>query len=858
MEFFPPAPFWICFLCVHAVYLRSGKKLRKTDYLLSTKHLPNNTRVGKHHFFTHGTMIQHGDINTTHPKHSTIFGYHLLEDFLYDLRYSCRRLWHSPGFTLIALLTLALGVGANISVFSVIKAVIIRPLPFPQPERLMLLQGYTLNTKNFEDWEKQSRCYESFAVLSPENATLSGIEDPERVSIGKTSEGFFSVLGVRPALGRFFISEDFRERRPVVIAGDRFWRRKLGAQKDVIGRTILLNNQGYTLVGVTPAQLGPLPYSEEELWLPLFPERPQLATALVRLKQGVSVESAQTEAQVLATGFADKNGAQLGRTMIRALPYKDFILGDAKIIFFVLAGAVGFLLLITCANVANLLLIHTSVYAREIAMRIALGAGRGRVMRQLLTECLLLAMAGSTAGLLVGQWSKTLFLHLLPYHVPRIDTAVVDWEVMSFTFILTMAVSAGIGLIPALRAIHFHPQSALKEGAGTSMGSRKSRRLDSILVVVQIAASLVLLIGAGLLLKVFLSLRPVHTGFDPTNRVIQSLAIPINKYNSEKKVTEFTDRIMADLRSLPGVRNAAVVSNLPFKEYAFVPEIQIDGNIVAGYGLDLTVYNRFVSPSYFTTMGIALRKGRIFGAAKEAIVNETMTRRLWPGKDPLGQQFRMDHRENDSWTVVGVVQDTRVFAKSTKPEAELYVPFNGSFKGFSIVVHTWDNPQKSLPAINKVLRDAETGMIMYQAQEMEDFLSESIAEQRFHAALMGSLAAIALVIALVGIYGVISYSVRLRTRELSIRLVVGAAPSDLLWLVLREGLQLAILGICLGTAGALMLTRYLESMLYQVRAMDPAAFTAMIATWLVVALVASLLPALRAAFTDPIQVLRHQ
>lgn len=812
-------------------------------------------------------LIALGGIEKTKEEFRDAVGLRLLDDLVRDFQYGLRQLRRSPGFSVVALLTLALGIGANAAIFSVIRAVLLMPLPFPEPDRLMILYGYTLDTSNFEQWRNQARSYEQFAALSPAAYTLSGVEEPERLRAGEVSTDFFPLLGINPALGRFFISEDYKGGRLVAVASDGFWKRKLGAQQGAIGSTLILDQRDYILIGVAPPQVGPLPYPDIELWLPLVPGRAHLTTALAHLKPGIAVESAQAESKTLAARFAEDGRTRLGRSLIRAMPLKDFLVGDTRMMLLVLAGAVGFVLLIACSNVANLLLIRTSARAREIAMRTALGAGRGRLLRQLLTESLVLALAGGAFGLLIGRWGRDLLVHLLPYRIPRIDEAVIDGGVLVFTLMLVIAASLGLGLAPALQAVRCGTQEMLREYTRGTMGGRGARRLRSVLVVVQVSVALVLLIGAGLLIKTFLLLRPTHPGFEPTNRLTLSMRLPSVRYPNASDRARFVDQAVNRLSSVTGVQGAAVVSNLPLSELVWVPDVRVDGQIVAGYGRDLVVHCRAVSQGYFGVMGIPFVKGRAFAPGDEdparsgvAVVSTTLARRLWPDGDPLGKRLSLPSEGGGrDRTVVGVVRDARVFANSTAPRAELYLPFGSApSSAFSLVVHTSDNPRRAMAVVKDVLRAAEPELIISNVQTMEELLNTSIAVQRFHAVLLGALAGLASVLALVGIYGIIAYSVRLRTQEMGVRLALGATPSDLLFLVIRQGFWLALAGIVSGGAGAFALTRYLQSMLYEVRPTDPATFVAVIATWLAVALAACYLPARRAARTDPIQALRYE
>jgi len=785
-----------------------------------------------------------------------------------DLRFGARMLAKSPGFTLVAVLTLALGIGANTAIFSVVNAVLLRPLPFPEPDRIVYIYGPAIDTANCLEWKQQTKSYESFAGTSLDRVVFTGTEGPERLRAVQVTSDFFSVLGVRPALGREFLPEEFTSGGPgAVILSHNFWQEKLGGQHDALGRTLVLDRKPYTVVGVLPQDFGPVRWGGIEMWLPLIPARAQGAEAIARLKPGITLESARAEAEAIATRFPDDARRSARDPRIRVALYKDLLvdMNDVRLTLLVLSGAVGFVLLIACVNVANLLLARAAGRDREIAIRSALGAGRRRLLQQLLTESLLLSVVSTALALLVAQWCTSFLLYLLPYRIPRIEQATLDTTVFAFAALLAVVTAAICGLVPALQATRVDLNLALRAGARGAVGSAGHRRMRSALVITEIALAMVLLVGAGLLVKAFLVLRPVNPGFDPANKLTLRIDLPGSRYPQSAQQAMFLRQVMERISAIPGVQAVAASSDLPFTGMSYVPDILIDGKKVAGAGRGW-IYYRASSPNFFRVMGVPVIAGRDFtdtdveGAPRVAIINQATARKFWGGESPLGRRLTVVlGGESVEYAVVGVARDARIFGGSSSPRPELYVPFYQTpDTRIALVVHTTDEPSRYPSTVRAAVRSVGPEVVVSDIQPLDRLLAESVAFPRFHATLVGLLAGLAMLLAVSGIYGVISYSLSQRTQEIGIRLALGARPADVLSMVLRQVLVLVAVGVVIGLGGAWGLTRYMKSLLFEVPPTDAVTFAAVTLVWFVVAALACYVPARRVLRVEPMVALRYE
>jgi putative ABC transport system permease protein len=790
----------------------------------------------------------------------------IMDTLWQDLRYGARMLVKNPGFTLIAVLTLALGIGANTAIFSIVNAVLLRPLPYPDAGRLISLSGIGLNTGNFVDWKQRVRSYEPFVAISLGIADLTGVDEPMRLRVMFISEGFFELLGVQPAQGRAFLPQELQPGGTPTMIVSHGLSERLGLAQAAIGRTLTLDQKPYTVVGVMPAGFGPLPYQRIDAWVPLLPSRPQGAEALGRLRSGTTLEGAAAEAQAIAHGLPGPERVRPSESLIHVERLKDRIVGDSRLTLLVLAGAVGFVLLIACVNVANLMLARMTGRDREMAVRTALGASRPRLMRQLLTESFLLSGVSAALALLVALWSTSFLLRLMPYRIPRIEQSGIDALVFVFAALLAGLTAVLCGLAPALQASRVNVHRALKEGAGGVAGSVGRRQMRSALVISEVALTLVLLVGAGLLIKTFLVLRPSNPGFDPENKLTMRMDISRSRYPQALQQITLLRQVSERVNAVAGVRAVAAVSDLPFTGMSAVPDIAIDGQVVAGRGRGLFVHYRASTPNFFRVMGMPMISGRDFAETDDerapavAIINQTMARRFWPNEGPVGRRLTINWPGQPlEVTVVGVVRDARIFGSTTSPRPEVYVPFwQAPQPRIALVVHTISDPSIQVAAVREAVRSAEANLLLTEVQPMDQLLSDSVAHLRFHATLVGILAGLAVVLAVIGIYGVISYSVSQRTREIGIRLTLGARPGDVFWLLLRQVLRLTMVGIVLGLAGALLLTRYLKDLLFEVPTTDSATFTLVTLLWLGVAVAACCIPARRATRVDPMVALRYE
>jgi putative ABC transport system permease protein len=806
-----------------------------------------------------------------------------------DLRYGLRTLWKSPGFTYVAVLALALGIGANTAIFSVVNTVLLRPLPYKTPERLVWLWETSpqndipkevASYPNFNDWRQQNQNFEAVAGFSGTTASLTGNDgEPERLPGAAVLGEFFTVLGIEPALGRRFLPEENEEgKHRVVIFSHGLWQRRFGGDARIVGQQINLNNNQYTVVGVMPPDFQhPNPEARRavEMWLPLpvsegmrNGRRSDFLSVIARLKPTASVEQASAEMTTIAARLEQQYPDTNTGWSVIVQPLHQRFTGDVRPALLMLLGAVGFLLLIACANVANLLLARSSTRLKEIAIRTALGAGRMRIVRQLLTESIVLSLLGGALGLLVAFWGIDALLALSPGNIPRLESVGIDRQVLLFTLGISLVTGIVFGLAPALTISNPNLNEMLKESGRSSTEGGRGRRLRDALAVAEIALSLVLLVGAGLLIKSFLRLQDVKPGFNPDNLLAVELVLPTAKYAENQQVVNFYDQLLQQLAGQPGVQGAATTSTLPLGGGGDVLAFSVEGRMRASTERVPDAEARTVSPDYFRTLQIPLRSGRLLDerdneqAPRAAVVSESLARKYFPGEDPVGKRITFgDPQAPDvTWlNVVGVVGDVRQSGLDEEPYAQVYRSYKQSpRRALTVVVRTAGPPLNMLGVLQTQIRALDRQQPLYNARTVEQVLKQSIARPRFNMLLITILAAVAMILATVGIYGVISYMVTQRTHEIGIRMALGARPLDVFRMVLRQGLLIALLGVGTGLVAAFALTRLLASLLYDVRPTDALTFAAVSALLTAVVLLACYIPARRATRVDPMVALRYE
>jgi putative ABC transport system permease protein len=808
-----------------------------------------------------------------------------MEELGQDLRFAGRQLWKSPGFTVIAALTLALGIGATTAIFSVVYTSILRPLPFHEPERLILGGFVDENGKvrnafsapNFLDWKAAS--HKLSGVTSIENGTLNLSGDgaePERLQAALVGADFFKVMGIQPLSGRTFApGEDKAGASRVAVISEKLWRGRFGGDPGLIGRSITLNGNPYQVVGVLKKGVQ-LP-SSADVWVPKVFSADELQSrggvffaAIGRLAPGVALKTAQAESEVigrrLSAQYPDANASYFKSMTVE--PLADQILGDTRKPLLILLGAVGVVLLIACVNVANLLLVRAAVREGEIVIRAALGAGRGRIVRQLLTESLVLALAGGAAGVAVASWIVKGLIALGPKGIPRLDQAQVDGTALLFALGISLLTGVLFGLAPALQTSRTDLSGAIREGTRGSKG-RAGTRARSVLVVVETALAVILLAGAGLLIRSFSRLQNVSPGFDPEHAVTFRLQLPEGRYSTEDKLRGFTGALLERLGRLPGVEAAgATFSGLPFSGGVDVLTFSVAGRPPAPVDKEEAIRIATATPGYFKALGLRVVRGRPFtpqdraGAPQVVMINEAAVRKHFPGENPLG------HRIDLGWTVdgvrrggeiVGVVADFKQDALEKEIEPELFLPYDQApQESLSVVLRTRSDSQGLVSAIGSQVRGLDPDLPVYGMQSVSELVATSTSQSRFYMLLLGGFAALALLLAAVGIYGVIAYAVRQRTQEIGIRMALGASRDRVMGMVVRQGLTLALLGAAAGLIGAFLATRGLRSLLFEVTASDPMTYVGVAAVLIAVAAVASYLPARRAARTEPQLALRGE
>ena len=796
-----------------------------------------------------------------------------------DVRFGLRMLAKSPGFTTVAVLTLALAIGANTAIFSVVDAVLLRPLPFRDPARLVWATEHfafgpsTVVSADFPAWKDRNNAFEEIAAFGgTSGANLTGTGQPARVTVTNVTTGLFSMLGVQPVAGRAFLAEEGKQgREHVAVLSETLWRNSFGADPRIIGETIRLDGAGYFVVGVMPASLRP----QADVWTPLAldaeifsPHSPRwmMLAAIGRLKPGIAVSKAQADLQLLAQEMDKEYPPQAAQfrahETVEVIPLHDMLVQNVRSLLLILLGTVGFVLLIACANVANLLLSRSVVRGREIAVRAALGAGRLRLVRQLLTEGLLLAAIGGALGSITGLWATKILGDLIPATLPA--SVRLDPRIFGFSAAIITLASFLFGLIPALITSRADVNEALKEGGLRLGASAGTHRLRGMMSAGEIGLSLILLVGAGLLVRSFLRLTEVDLGFDPHSLLVATVERPLTAAFDSQQHSAFFQASLERIRNLPGVKEAALTQRYPLgppHNATMMLRIQGAENFRPPQPISVTE----ISPDYFHVMRIRLLKGRTFsasdvaGAQEVVTVNESLARMLFGAHDAIGQHISFGGPSAPWKEVVGVVANVREDALEKEPVPEIFVPYlqQPSFS-MAFVLRTESSPLILAGAVREAVQSIDKNQPLSGATTMDEVIAKSVVPRRFRMLLLGLFALLALLLAVIGVYGVMAYSSTQRTHEFGVRIALGADRQDILKLVVRQGFKLALLGVSIGVGGALLLTRVLSSLLYEVSAHDPLTFSAVAALLMLVALAASYIPARRAMKVDPIVALRYE
>jgi len=818
----------------------------------------------------------------------------MIDALAQDLRYAVRTLRRSPGFTSAAVLTLALGIAGNTAVFSVVNGVLLRPLPFAEQDRLFMLAEQSRqgglrppSYPTFLDWQAQSSGFAGLSYVRGGGQPLAGPDGVETIVVSAVSSGFFATLSEAPLVGRLFTPDEERSGAHVAVLSYGLWQGRFGGDPHILGMTLSLTAGVFTVIGVLPHDMAYPPWTDAQLYLPLaadaatdrvLTQRGFHADCRIigRLKPGITLEQARVQlgdvAQREATTYPEFNADW---TSVRFIPLRDELLGDATPQLLVLVAAVGLVLFIACVNVTNLTLARAGTRGRELAIRAALGAGRERVVRQLLTESVVLASVGGALGVVAAYWAIALLKQAAPSALPRLEQVRVDGSVLGFAFGITILTAIVAGLLPALRAARPNFTDALKEGTGGAGTARERQRLRAVLVACEMALALILVVGAGLLIRSLWRLQAVNPGFDPEGLVTFFISPPPARARSPAGLTALYTEIQDAARALPGVTNTALTNFTPLGPGGLPSPVEIAGR-AADPMHDPQVWFMTVSPGYFRTMGIPLRAGRELTegdltAGPAVVVNEVFARAFWPSQDPVGRQVtlhkavqgRPDFGEAMPSTVVGVVGDVHQFGLDAAPEPQVYVPFTRNVWGhMSLVVRTAIPPIGLIATLRRTVRQVDPDIPMTLGDGTSAVgtvdVTGGLASRELDTWLLGTFAASALILAAIGVYGLFAYSVAQRRHEIGIRVALGASRGQVLALIVRDGMRLAVIGIALGAAGALVLTRLLAGLLYGIGASDPGTFGAAAILLGLVALLACYLPARRAARIDPMIALRNE
>jgi len=812
-----------------------------------------------------------------------------MRNWIADLRYGLRGLRRNPGFTLGVILVLALGIGANTAIFSIVNAALLRPLPYDEASRLMQvwhvppaksfpgLTLFSVSPANYLDWKAQSASFESMSIYGGRDLTFGGTDHPEVVVAAAVPPEFFTVLRTQPLLGRTFTADEDRPGSRVILLGYKFWRDHFGSDPNVVGRDITVNSQQYTVAGVMPEKF--LMPDFAKVWVPLAWSNTDRSVrgnhnylVIARLKPGVQIEQAKAELASISSRLEQQypeDDKGWGATVI---PLREQLVGDVRTALFVLLGAVAFVLLIACANVANLVLAKMLGRRRELAIRTALGASRAALLRHVLVETMLLSVLGGVLGLLLARFGMGLSMKLLADHLPPFVNVTLDTKVLAFTLFLSIAAGVLAGLVPSLRFSRVDANEALKQGTrGSSDSGGKTRNL---LVVCEVALSLVLLIGAGLMVRTLWELRNVRPGFDSSNVLTMSVAVPSDRFPSPATQVNFFQETLQRVRALPGVEDAGAIDDLPLGGGGSHQPFSIEGRPMLPMAEQPEVDVRMVSPGYLRAMRVPIIRGRDFadsdaaGRPAVAVISAALARRFWPNEDPLGKHLTLTFFPGIPREIVGIVGDVKVDSlNETRPVDTIYVaasqltPAVGEvFRSFglTLTVRTKSDPHGAVSAVTDAIHQVGPDIPVTDVLSMDDVIAQSMSPQRFNMVLLAAFAGLALLLAAVGIYGVLSYSVRRRVREIGIRMALGASQSNILRLVVGDGMKPILIGVAIGLTAAVALSRFMASLVFGVPPTDLLTFTVVALLLVVVGIVANTLPAYRATRVEPVRTLREE
>jgi putative ABC transport system permease protein len=812
----------------------------------------------------------------------------VIETFLQDARYAIRMLRKNPGFTAVAVLTLALGIGANTAIFSVVYAVLLKPLPYANPNQLV--SAFQANIQegvpedgtsypNFEEWRAQNHVFSDLSTINFHQLTLTGSGEPSVVNTCVVTPQHFALLDVKPLQGRIFYPDDGKQgAAPVVILSENLWRGTLGADPKIVGSSITLDKRPFTVVGIMPAAFrSPFINSTQDVWIALVQD-PLFGSWMARrgghwlpvfgrLKPGVSLAQAQAEMDTISERLASEFPAENKGWTVRLVPMQKEIVGDVRTALLVLLGAVGLVLLIACANIANLLLTRATSRSKEIAVRTALGAGRSRIIRQLLSETAVLGLFGGVVGIALAYWGVRALSSLLPDNLPQLNAIRVDNLVLIFALALSAIASVAFGLVPALFASKSDIQASLREGSSRSGESGNRRRARSFLAAAEIALALVLLVAAGLLLRSFSKLTSVSPGFDAQHIVKAEVSLPQFQYSKPEQWTAFSDQLLAGIQAQPGLQDSAIAIPVPIADGFINLGFEIVGVPPASSSDSRLANYVSVSPNYFRVMGIPLLSGRLFNqqdiadAPRVTLISKALAQRYFPNQDPIGKHLNFGFPPNGdvSREIIGIVGDVRDKSLGDAPAPMMYVPFSQApFWGANLVVKSTLSTSAVATSIRQQVQKIDKDLPVTDVGKLPDLLDASVSQQRFRTFLLGLFAAMALILAATGIFGVISYSVSRRTNEIGIRVALGASRSTILRMILRETLILATVGLAVGVPCALAASHLIGHMLFGVSANDPVTLAAVAFTLAAVAALAGFVPARRAMQVDPMVALRHE